>query len=303
MPDPYESLTRVAVFYDGNFFSHVSNYYTYSHQRRAALSIGGLHEFITSQVALQEEVDEESVVLSEAHYFRGLLTSREQESRSALLTERLLDDALIREGVVAHSLPVAPENDKGVDMWMALEIYEMVNYRRFNVIVLVTSDGEFIPLLRKLRDTGVRSMVLGWDFRFVGQDGKGHETVTSTRLLEEATYPILMSETIEDPEHAADGTVDSLFLSRDESRTSVFTNQAIIREPGAVVAVGMIKNLQDGYGFIAPEDGGADLFFYHTDLQDMDFNDLAIGQEVSFEPGRNLRGPCARAVGREYVTV
>ena len=35
-------LTRIGIFYDGNFFFHVSNYYHYHHERRARISIGGL---------------------------------------------------------------------------------------------------------------------------------------------------------------------------------------------------------------------------------------------------------------------
>jgi hypothetical protein len=50
-------LARIGVFYDGNFFSHVSNYYNYSHPRKARLSIDGLHAFIQEQVARSEAVD------------------------------------------------------------------------------------------------------------------------------------------------------------------------------------------------------------------------------------------------------
>ena len=43
-------LTRIGVFYDGNYFYHVSNYYFYSHPRQARISISGLHEFIREKV-------------------------------------------------------------------------------------------------------------------------------------------------------------------------------------------------------------------------------------------------------------
>ena len=50
-------LTRIGVFYDGNFFFHVSNYYHYSHERKARISVAGLHEFIRHQVADSEGCD------------------------------------------------------------------------------------------------------------------------------------------------------------------------------------------------------------------------------------------------------
>lgn len=37
------TLLRVGVFYDGTYFSHVSNYYLYQHERKARLSIEGCH--------------------------------------------------------------------------------------------------------------------------------------------------------------------------------------------------------------------------------------------------------------------
>ncbi len=45
-----DKLIRVGVFYDGNYFLHVSNYYNYEHIRKRRLSISGLHEFIRHQV-------------------------------------------------------------------------------------------------------------------------------------------------------------------------------------------------------------------------------------------------------------
>lgn len=49
-----ERLVRIAVFYDGNYFLHVSNYYNYDHPRKRRLSLSGLHEFIRNQVAQEE---------------------------------------------------------------------------------------------------------------------------------------------------------------------------------------------------------------------------------------------------------
>ena len=39
-------MIKIGVFYDGNYFLHVSNYYNYDHPRQRRLSITGLHKFI-----------------------------------------------------------------------------------------------------------------------------------------------------------------------------------------------------------------------------------------------------------------
>ena len=57
MPASDSKLTRIGVFYDGNFFYHVSSYYHYSHVRKARISVTGLHEFIRNQVAASESCD------------------------------------------------------------------------------------------------------------------------------------------------------------------------------------------------------------------------------------------------------
>ena len=93
-------LTRIGVFYDGNFFSHVSNYYLYHHQRRARINITGLHDFIRKQVAAFEGIDERYCQIVDAHYFRGRFSAREAQSRNQLYGERLFDDVLVREGDV-----------------------------------------------------------------------------------------------------------------------------------------------------------------------------------------------------------
>lgn len=59
---------------------------------------------------------------------------------------------------------------------------------------------------------------------------------------------------------------------------------------------GTIKRLTDrGFGFIAPTEGGEDLFFHSTELVGVQFNDLREGQAVSFEVAQSDKGP--KAVG------
>jgi hypothetical protein len=85
-------LTRIAVIYDGNYFLHVSNYYNYSHERRSRISISGLHEFIRSQVALEEDTDFRLCQIVDAHYFRGRLNAHEASQRgNQLFYDRLFE--------------------------------------------------------------------------------------------------------------------------------------------------------------------------------------------------------------------
>ena len=193
-----DKLIRIGVVYDGNFFLHVSNYYLYHHARGARISLDGLHAFVRSKVAELEGTESRLCPIVDAHYFRGRLPSKVVEERNRLLSERVFEDILIRQNITTHYLPI-PEgrgSEKGIDVWLALETYELAVLKRFNVIVLIAGDGDFVPLVRKLNSLGTRVMLLGWDFRYQDENGDERETRTSQALQAESTYPLMMSSII-----------------------------------------------------------------------------------------------------------
>lgn len=54
---------------------------------------------------------------------------------------------------------------------------------------------------------------------------------------------------------------------------------------------GKIKTLTDrGFGFIAQEGDDKDLFFHSNELQNVEFDDLSVGDEVTFETAEGPKG-------------
>lgn len=315
-------LTRIGVFYDGNYFFHVSNYYQYQHGRKARISIDGLHEFIRHQVAQAEREDVKYCQIVDAHYFRGRPRAQEAEARGLLLRERQFDDILMREGVITHYLPLGPDGEKGIDVWLALETYELAIYKSFDVIVLIACDGDFLPLVRKLNALGARVMLLGWGFSYIDQSGKDRETRTAQVLLEEVTYPVLMHDIIdgkppkEEDKPSKSDLIDKLFVPHKELGTpspppkplepvKKPTPPAQVPPPPAAAVstgtalTGKIQALREGFGFITPSDGSANLFFFHASVLNADFNELRVGDEVTYRIGNNDKGMCA--VDVEFV--
>jgi cold shock CspA family protein len=207
---------------------------------------------------------------------------------------------MMMEGVSTHYLPIrhsaqGTKQEKGVDVWLALEAYELAILKRFDVIVLITSDGDFVPLVRKLNTLGTRVMVLSWDFEYVNDNGARMVTRTSQDLLEEVTYPIPMHQIIEDRVRGQELLVNNLFVQQKADRRIPVRQPMYAGEaeaPGAEdngeVFESEVITLNKGYGFVrhTPDN----LFFYYLDLINTEFSDLIIGDRVRYKVGLNDKG-------------
>ena len=55
-------------------------------------------------------------------------------------------------------------------------------------------------------------------------------------------------------------------------------------------------NADKGFGFIAQDGGGADVFVHHTAIQGTGFKSLAENQKVEFDVNQGPKGPQAENV-------
>ncbi|WP_044117900.1 NYN domain-containing protein [Alkaliflexus imshenetskii] len=292
--DAKRNLTRIGVFYDGNYFYHVSNYYNYVHDKQSRISIAGLHNFIRQKVSDLEgdSKDIHRCQIVDAHYFRGRLNAMEASQKgNQLYYERVFDDILMSEGVTTHYFPVKSVNgqrqEREVDLWLALEAFELALYKQFDILVLLASDGNYVPLARKLNTLGTRVMLLSWDFEFRDDYGNQRVTRTSQDLLDVVTYPVPMHELINGRSERDRLLVSSLFVPKD--------NNSYSRKPAPEVDFGnedvhvsSILSVKSGYGFIKYPP--TNLFFHFQSVNGCDFYDLEPGDKVQFRVARNEKG-------------
>ncbi len=284
-----KDLRRIGVFYDGNYFLHVSNYYNYFHPRQRRINIAGLHELIRNMVAKEDEVNVRYCQVIEAHYFRGRISAQEASQRgNQLYNDRVFDDILMSEGVITHYLPIrnrsGKKEEKGIDVWLALEAFEQSFYKRFNVLVLITSDGDYVPLIRKLNSLGTKVMVLSWDFTYTDDMGREVVTRTSQDLIREVTYPVAMHDMINAGIKSNNPLINNLFSIPE------YTTAKRPEAPDEELEYlqGRTLNMSSGYGFIQYPPNN--LFFHHLDVIEGDFNDIKNGDLVEFTIDKNERG-------------
>ncbi|AXK36652.1 cold-shock protein [Streptomyces armeniacus] len=64
------------------------------------------------------------------------------------------------------------------------------------------------------------------------------------------------------------------------------------------MATGTVKwfNAEKGFGFIAQDNGGADVFAHYSAINAQGFRELAEGQKVEFDVTQGPKGPQAESI-------
>jgi CspA family cold shock protein len=77
-----------------------------------------------------------------------------------------------------------------------------------------------------------------------------------------------------------------------------YFSDCVSEQGEAAMTVGTVKwfNATKGFGFIAPEDGSADVFVHQSDIDINGYRELAEGQRVEFSVEAGQKGPKAAKV-------
>jgi cold shock CspA family protein/uncharacterized LabA/DUF88 family protein len=292
-------VLRIGIFYDGYYFYKVSNYYKYEHEKKARISISGLHDFIKNEIAKLVGLDLRQCQIIDAHYFKGRSSAREMGEK--VQSERVFEDILMRENIVTHYLPLRYNEynvaqEKGIDVWLALEAYELAIYKHFDILVLVAGDGDYVPLVRKLHTLGTQVILIAWDFSYHNESGDIVETKTSRQLQDEVFFSIPMHQRIDQNN---DDYVRGLFVpDKGFERIQHFNSRNDTEQdnkgepdfpslfsipPKKVEDVSIIISLNaNGFGFIKDESQN-NIFFHYSTLTNKDFSELQAGMTVKYQ--------------------
>lgn len=296
-----QRTSRIGVFYDGSYFAQVSDYYRYHHSRQARISIAGFHDFLRHEIAKEAETGSPRFChIVEAHYYRGRFPAEDTDREPGrLLRERKFDDALMRARVTTHFMPVASSGsgkvrERGIDVLLTLDAHEAAIARRVDFIVLVTGDGDFVPLAERLNSLNCRVVVAAWD---VQSPDEKLSLRTAQALLDVVPHPVMMQSIIDDRSRRHDPLVNKMFMDHQPRAVAGGGHgDTVSHDISALgdkeLCGGVIVNLPAGrdFGFIAPVRGGENLFFHASWMEDDSpdgFSKLTIGDHVEFNISEN----------------
>lgn len=184
----------VGVFIDGGYYAKINR--ALKATESAIIRVRSLFDFISERLAKAENVHPSDCQITEAHYFRGRFRVREAYDKHLLYNERRFEDTLIENDVIFHYKHLRETErdgrieviEKGIDVWFALEAYELATFRKFDYVVLITGDADHEMLVRKLKALKIKTLLLTWNLTDVD--------ATSPLLKEEAGHHWELSQLI-----------------------------------------------------------------------------------------------------------
>lgn len=194
------AICRLGVFYDGSYFSYAQNYY-YHERQFGWLRFPELHRFLEKFIGVREQGFASYKVVYAA-WHQGLFTTKDA-TVDQLKRDRNRHHDLMHAGVDPKYLPMSQKlGEKGVDVALAVDALQVGLGQMIDVAVLVTGDGDFVPLVRALNKQSVR--VLAAFFAF--ETKEGHKSFINERLLAAENYAIDINALGTSKEHKQDFT-------------------------------------------------------------------------------------------------
>ena len=134
------------------------------------LDIRALFDYMRERIAVKSGSKLEDIHIVEAHYFRGRYRASDAQDKNLLYDERLFEDSLLENDIIfqnKHLRELEKKGgitviEKGIDVWFALETYELSMIRKFDFVILVTGDADHEMLAKKLNALKTKVILLNW---------------------------------------------------------------------------------------------------------------------------------------------
>ena len=148
-----------------------------------------------------------------AGWYQGLFTSTQSNERQ-LHSQRNRDIDMMHSGIEPKYVPMSQsQREKGVDVALAIDALQVGMEGKIDIAVLVTGDGDLVPLARALMKQSVRVAVVYFDYESKPQNRK---SFANERLLNACNYSLNVNELENDRKHQ--GTFRGLFRQPEKGK-------------------------------------------------------------------------------------
>jgi uncharacterized LabA/DUF88 family protein len=182
-----KSLCRIGVFYDGTYFTYAQIHF-YANKKLGWMMFTPFHSVIEGFIREKEQGYFNYRVVY-AGWYQGLFTSGQSNDHQRRV-ERNRHIDLMHAGIEPKYVPMSQtQGEKGVDIAMAIDALQVGLEDKIDIAVLVTGDGDFVPLVRALMKNGVRVAIAY--FEYESEKGK---SFANERLLSVSNYSLNINE-------------------------------------------------------------------------------------------------------------
>ena len=178
------NIASIGLSIDGGYYCKINDgLYKVGYR----LNLRKLTDYIRGCIAEKFGLETSQCLVTESHFFRGRFRMPDAKKKGRLEGDRAFEDSLIENDVVFHYKHIAEmENgsikEKGIDVWFALETYELATYRDFDFVVLITGDADHEMLARKIKALKKQVILVTWNM--------AEKDSTSPALKDEVTMHI-----------------------------------------------------------------------------------------------------------------
>jgi hypothetical protein len=213
-----KSFCRIGIFYDGSFFNYAQRYFW--HQRKLGwLDFRPFHSMIENCIRTKEQGYQNYKIVYAA-WFQGMFPVSQSTEQQLRFDRNLYHDLMhagidpieLRTGKGTRSfsgilsidakrsiinprfnkyLPTSQsgQGEKGADVALAIDALQIGLEGKMDIAVLVSGDGDLIPLVRALMKQGIRVMAAYFEY-----DEAGHKSSANDRLLAVCNYELNINE-------------------------------------------------------------------------------------------------------------
>jgi uncharacterized LabA/DUF88 family protein len=118
-------------------------------------------------------------------WYQGLFTTAKADEKKLKLDRNRYHD-MMHAGIETKFFPMSQtQGEKGIDVAMATDIFQIGMDGIKDVAVLITGDGDFVPLVRALMKKGIVVVVA-----YFGYEENGRKSFANQRLKESCNYGV-----------------------------------------------------------------------------------------------------------------